>query len=573
MTKNDSILPMVGNFFEKISRHKMFSKLQNKIAIILTAILFVMVGINNWISGSIFVSEYSEALKSEMMVVGEGLKNQMDRLLGLGMAFEDLMGFEEQCSDVVNKYKYISYAAVVNREGRVLFHNDETRHRMKIRNPELIAAIKSESQLTVNYTENGQQSIGIVIPIINEAKFLGAVVLTVPQSVIMEKVAMFVGYSVLVSVFCFAAALFSIMTALSIWVNQPLTKLTSLMEEVGKGNLTINIGSNSRDEIGEAIENFSKMIANIRSLIIKVNTSAHNVINYSEQIAQASDQSYSASEQIAVTMQDITKGSSDQTNEISVIAGYMDDLSQGLNKVGQDMGTVTAIVNNTQGLSETAIETVQILTDKATETNTVSKGIVDDINSLNQFMIQIDDIVKVIAGITEQTNLLALNAAIEAARAGDKGKGFAVVAEEIRKLADQSKDAATTIKRILNNIQHKTFLTVKVANNAMLTIEQQMLAVKDADKAFATIFEQMDRIIHQANEVEHSVNSIMTLKAKTVAAIENIHSFSEETAATTEEVSASTQEQKQNYKELLRFTKHLSEMAEELNESITIFKV
>ena len=106
-------------------------------------------------------------------------------------------------------------------------------------------------------------------------------------------------------------------------------------------------------------------------------------------------------------------------------------------------------------------------------------------------MKEIQNITKVIVGISEQTNLLALNAAIEAARAGAAGKGFAVVADEVKKLAHQSKSASITIDEIINKVKKKTELTVNDANNASTIIAKQMDAVKETDNSFKTIFNSM----------------------------------------------------------------------------------
>jgi methyl-accepting chemotaxis protein len=559
-------------FLRNMRNRLIFSKLQTKITIILLIILLGTVGANNLVSSSIFMKEYSDALKSEVMVIGEGLKNQLDRLLDLDLAMQDLMGFEDQCAEVTAKYNYISYAAVLDEDGRILFHSDTAQHR-KLANPFIRTAMETDTGKVVSYVENWKKIYGVVIPVTKDGKRLGAVILGLPEAAITGKIAVFVGSSVITSIIFFALSFLLILYAVTRWVSQPLQKLAGLMVEAGKGDLTVDVGHASHDEIGDAVRGFNQMITSMRALITQVSVSARNVISYSEQIAQASDQSYSASEQIAVSIQEISKGSSEQTAEISEIAGYMNDLSERLNLVGRDVGTVTAIINTTQGLSEKAINTVTVLNDKAVETDAASQRILEDINSLNQFMNQIDDIVKVMAGITEQTNLLALNAAIEAARAGEMGKGFAVVADEVKKLADQSKSAAAMIKRIITNIQEKTQTTFSATHDAMGTIRQQMGAVTEADTAFKTIFDHMDQVIQQVNDVEKSVEAILKLKAKTLTAIESIYSFSEETTATTHEVSTNTQDQKLTYQQLQRYTNHLGELAAELNKAVSIFKV
>jgi methyl-accepting chemotaxis protein len=356
-------------------------------------------------------------------------------------------------------------------------------------------------------------------------------------------------------------------------ISDPLRKMVELMKEAKNGNFSLNLKDKSRDEIGEVIINFNDMVTNIRLLVSKVHESAQSVLGKSDQIASSAEHSYTAAEQIATTIQQIAKGASEQAEEVSESVDNMNRLADGINRVGSEMGSVAGIIYNTRTLSENAMETVKSLNTKAMETNSVSEKIVTDINALNSDMKEIKKIVKVIVGIAEQTNLLSLNAAIEAARAGAAGKGFAVVADEVRKLADQSKEASVTINNIINSIQQKTEITVNAANSASCIVKEQMSAVSDTDKAFKTILNAMEGISTQMNTVEDSLKAILSSKEKTMESIENISAVSQEAAATVEEVSASTQEQIGGAEMLSNFAKDLNEMAQELNTSISIFKI
>ncbi|MCX7746811.1 MAG: methyl-accepting chemotaxis protein [Clostridia bacterium] len=370
---------------------------------------------------------------------------------------------------------------------------------------------------------------------------------------------------------CFVIALI-LSFIISKTISKPLRKLVELMKQAKEGNLAIKINDQNKDEIAEVTSNFNDMVGNISSLVSKVSYSTQSVLGSSEKISFLSEQSYNASEQIAKTIQEVAKGASEQAIDTCDCVNHMDALSRDINKVGDDMLLVADVVTNTRKLSETALVSVKSLNDKAMETNVVSEKIVNDINNLNGDMKEIKKIVKVIVGISEQTNLLALNAAIEAARAGVAGRGFAVVADEVKKLADQSKEASITINKIINSIQQKTETTVTAANSASSIIKQQMDAVVDTDKAFRTIFDAMESVAKQVENVEDSVKGILIAKDRVLESIENISAVSQEAAATSEEVSASTEEQMSGSEELSNFAKSLNEMAHELNQAISIFK-
>ena len=169
--------------------------------------------------------------------------------------------------------------------------------------------------------------------------------------------------------------------------------------------------------------------------------------------------------------------------------------------------------------------------------------------------------------------MLSLNAAIEAARAGEAGRGFAVVAEEVKKLADQSKDASIMINNIINAIQYKTEQTVSEANDTSEIIQEQMTAVTQTDTAFNTISKSMREISAYMKNMGDSVRSMVTLKEKTLSSIENISAVSEEAASTSQEVSASTEEQMASAEILTNLSKEMNKMAAELGAAVSLFKI
>ena len=356
-------------------------------------------------------------------------------------------------------------------------------------------------------------------------------------------------------------------------MTKAMRKVMFTMGRAEKGDLTVRVDLKRTDEIGQLAITFNSMVGQIQNLITKSKNVATQVGTNSNRIAASSELAFVSSEQISLTIQQIAKGVSDTSLDISQAMQYMNDLSEGINIVSNDMSDVRNFVENTKELSGTALVAVKTLNDKAMQTNLVSEKIVTDINNLNNDTKEIKKIVKVIVGIAEQTNLLSLNAAIEAARAGEAGRGFAVVADEVKKLALQSKEASIMINEIIGNIQQKTELTVTAANSASLIINKQMQAVEETDIAFKTILNAMESISAGMHNMGKSVNGMLSLKDKTMGVIENVSAIAEESAATSEEVSATTEEQMSCNEDLSNHTKELNQLAEELNKAISIFKV
>ncbi len=385
------------------------------------------------------------------------------------------------------------------------------------------------------------------------------------------------GKAILTSVIVLFVICVLISTLLSFIVSSsisvPLKQLVNIMHEAKSGNLALSLHDSSRDEIAMVTRNFDDMLANIRNLVTKVRQSSVNLIGSIGKIKTSSESTHSVSEQIATTMQEIAKGTSEQAEEVAYGVDCANKLADGINKVGENVTIVSEFISNTKDLSENGLAVVRLLKKKATQTNDITKKVADDVQSLNIDMKQIKKIVNAIGLIAEQTNMLALNATIEAARAGEAGKGFSVVATEVKKLADKSKESSAMINSIINNIQEKTDNTAVTAETGSKIVNEQMEAVNSTDEAFKNIYSSMDNIIENMNNMRDSVADMNESKDDTIKVMDNISSVSQQAAATSQEVSASTQEQMSGAEELAQLAEGLDEMAQELKSAIALFKI
>lgn len=398
------------------------------------------------------------------------------------------------------------------------------------------------------------------------------VVSTVPFNNLMQKTNEIKGAVLWIAFFCIIAA-FIISFLVTRSVSIPINRISRSVEELRKGDFTTQLDVKYRDEISEFALNFNSMVSDVSKMIKDVHKASIDVVESSEQIAAHSAQAASAAEQVSGAISDMANGSSEQAFEAQKGKETMDALARNLNIIIENTAVVQEVTNKTKDLSEYSLGVVNDLSSKAKETSKVTSGIISQINTLNHDMKQITSIVKVIVNIAEQTNLLALNAAIEAARAGEAGRGFAVVADEVRKLAEQSKNASSSISSIISGIIKRTNETFVAASEATVTIDKQMEAVEHTNSSFKSILSATAEIVSQLEKMNQLIKNMDELKEKAVATMDNVSIISQASAAASQEVNATTEEQIASASQLADLAKNLNRMAGELESSMSRFKV
>lgn len=350
-------------------------------------------------------------------------------------------------------------------------------------------------------------------------------------------------------------------------------KISDAMRQAELGDLTVTVRIESEDEFARLGQSFNRMIAEISQLITDAKEAVSSVRQHSEALEDSSEQSLQSAESVAVAMEQISKGTLEQTAESEKSSEKMDLLARQIEEVVTKAGEVGTISGAAKALSRNSKDAVDLLIEKATETDQITKEILGNLEDLMVSAEEIGDITEVISAISEQTNLLALNASIEAARAGEAGRGFAVVADEVNKLAVQTQEAVKTISSILQRIQNKTKTSTQTADHAHLIIEDQKNAVALVHKSFDAIISSMDNVVERMNNMTALIQEIDSYKNETIQSIVNINAVSQETAASAEEVSASSEQQSSMAAQVKAMAVELKDQAMQLEAAIARFKV
>jgi len=406
-----------------------------------------------------------------------------------------------------------------------------------------------------------------------QGNIIGMTFIGVPSSLIDLLVS---GLSTKIMIFIIIELLIS---ALLIWVIvgrslQRLYHIVKAADRIAQGDLSLEaLNSNTKDEFGRLSSSFNTMTVNLRELVQHVAESSGQVAESSREMLIITEQSAEASAQIAVSIERVAIGSANQVNSLAETVSAIEQLSASTEQVAatsNEIAVLTAKTTQTTDKGQAAINMVVVQMDSI---NHKTGQVQQTVQKLAESSDQINEIITVITGITEQTNLLALNAAIEAARAGEQGRGFAVVADEVRKLAEQSKEAAQQIAMLIQANGKNIKEAVKAMDDEIKDVQAGIGIVDTAGKSFSEITDLVQQVSNQVQEISATTQEMASTTEQIVSSIQDIDRISQDAADQTQTVSAAVEEQTASLEQINLSSKGLASMIQDLQKVVNTFKL
>lgn len=356
-------------------------------------------------------------------------------------------------------------------------------------------------------------------------------------------------------------------------ISRPLERIISSMSEAEKGLLNTRLTFDSHDEFQRVAESFNRMLEGICQMISKVLETSDDLATSSQQLSSASVESAATLLDISKNVNGINQSSLEVSNNLEKTTASVESFSESAQKVADLAATaVQAVSITTQGADKggkTVKKSVEMI-GKIKESVDIATQVILDLNSAS---LQISEIVNTITAIASQTNLLALNAAIEAARAGEQGKGFTVVAGEVRKLAEESAEAAEAIGTRIENILTKT-------QNAVDSMTLGRGRVDDGIRIIREVSTSLDNIIDNVNDVNKKITEISAISSEQSAnslamtrTIEDITSLTKITSERMGIVATSVEQQTTTVSQVSSSTEDLATLADELHLLVSRFTI
>jgi methyl-accepting chemotaxis protein len=349
--------------------------------------------------------------------------------------------------------------------------------------------------------------------------------------------------------------------------------LLSGTRRLSEGDFTIECKVDSKDEIGELASGFKVMIGNMRTMVGEIKSAVISLEETSRSLVISSENMDVQNKDVANSANEIALGAVSQAEEAEKTLFVTNALSEKLDLMDNMLHTSLNSTEKMAHNTKLGRESVKLLNQSFDQNLKATKQVGEGVDLLTEKSKVISTITQTINSIADQTNLLALNAAIEAARAGEHGRGFAVVADEVRKLAEQSSNATLEIQRIIMDIEN---LIEKTQDMMKITIEkaqESQVLINKSSESFDHIDESSIDVQSSMKNLFDYTQMIIELKVKVLSSIENISAVTEQSAAAAEEVNAIAQTEAEEVTNIISAIKDLNNLIEELNDSVSIFKV
>jgi methyl-accepting chemotaxis protein len=371
------------------------------------------------------------------------------------------------------------------------------------------------------------------------------------------------------------------MVALLIWLLgrtfKPLNVMIGKVERIAQGDFSKedNQASHySNDEIGHLSMSIDKMQEELRNFMVGLMGSSQNLSASAEELSATVEELTSKAISIKESVDEIAYGVQDSSAASQEISASIEEVDSSINELSQKALEGS---NNASGAKVRALE-VKEKSDKAIE---ATRKIYDDKKKKMVKAIEDGKVVEnikvmadAIANIADQTNLLALNAAIEAARAGEHGRGFAVVAEEVRKLAEQSSQAVSSIQETITQVQSAFRSSIDTSSDILKFINND---VNEQFDAYSTTgrqyYSDSDFVSKMSDEIAAMSEEIAATVEQVNGAIQNLSEAAQVSNEKTESIKENIDETTKAIEQVAYTAQDQAEMAQLLNEMVQKFKI
>lgn len=294
-----------------------------------------------------------------------------------------------------------------------------------------------------------------------------------------------------------------------------------------------------KDEISGICRSVNNAKESVGNMIKSVKDNSHKVKNESSDLSEISSELSMFTNEISLSIGRVASSTAKQDNEFKEIMNTLSMFSEKFDIIKSNINSINKRVLIVDNKANSGNKNIENLNDGIENVNSTFEAFSNSVNQIEEQMMTVNKIIDIINGIADQTDLLALNAAIEAARAGEAGRGFNVVANEIRKLAEQSKESSQNIYKIINGLMVMTKEIVSDSNEMEKELELQRKIIYDVLSSFSEINILVKEIVPKISNIGTAFDNITHSKEDIVKTVDELSDMVESTSKSIDQITIS----------------------------------
>ena len=345
------------------------------------------------------------------------------------------------------------------------------------------------------------------------------------------------------------------------------------LNSVSNGNLDGTCIVKSKDEFAEIAEYVNSMILNLREIVQKLQGSSKMVDSSSSNLLAISNEMSSVSENIANSIQEVASGTGTQASDMMSITSLLSNFGKEIDLIAEKISNVNEASSSINTMASESNDGMETLINSIKKVRGAFEDFNTRFNALGINLNKVNEITSLLNDISDQTNLLALNAAIEAARAGEAGRGFSIVADEIRKLAEKSKESSQSINGLINEISTENKIIGESTDLMKVELNNQVTVINVATDSFRGILGAVSDVIPKVKSVNDSILIINKDKNIIIGKIESSSLVAEEVSASSEQIAAASEQLNASSEEVSATAHILNSMTKEILDISNKFKL
>jgi methyl-accepting chemotaxis protein len=316
--------------------------------------------------------------------------------------------------------------------------------------------------------------------------------------------------------------------AITLNITRPVKNLVEVANAIGAGNLTLDARDTGRhDEIGVLTRSFNLMISNLRSQI--------------REILDGVGVLASSASEISTTVSQLAASATETASSVSETTSTVEEVKKTAELAREKSRTVAEGARETAKIAQTGEDAVRATGESMARIREQVDSVAASMVKLSEQSQAIGMIISSVDDIAEQSNLLAVNAAIEAAKAGEQGRGFSVVAQEVKNLAEQSKQATAQVRTILNDIQRATSTAVMATEQAGNAVNGGFTQSTRTGEAIQILARNSQSAAEASSQIAVSAQQQFAGVDQVTIAMENIKQASEQNVEGTRQMELAAQ--------------------------------